>query len=117
MDSETRKAEYILKEMKLGKWSVGLQKGIVNYDKAMYDRERMGAAALFSEDDDDALLEAMMGNGQDIEALDAAEEAEEAGDVEIEAAGGYDIAGLREDYLDDYYGDEGAHDDGFGYED
>ena len=40
MTDEERNIEKQLKKNKLGKWGVGLQKGLVKYDKETYDRER-----------------------------------------------------------------------------
>jgi hypothetical protein len=40
MSKEERKVEELFKTYKLGRWNVGLQKGLVSYDKETYARER-----------------------------------------------------------------------------
>jgi hypothetical protein len=40
MTNEDRKLEYIFKKMKLGRWNLGMQKGVFQYDKKIYDNER-----------------------------------------------------------------------------
>ena len=40
MSIEMRKVEDMQKKFKLGKWNIGMQKGMFKYDKTNYDRER-----------------------------------------------------------------------------
>ena len=40
MDDDERRVEDTKKILKLGRWNVGLKKGLVNYDKARYVEER-----------------------------------------------------------------------------
>jgi hypothetical protein len=40
MDDEERAVENMMKKFKLGRWSVGLDKGLYKYDKERYDKER-----------------------------------------------------------------------------
>ena len=39
MEVDERKTENVLKKYKLGKWNLGEQKGIFQYDKALFDTE------------------------------------------------------------------------------
>lgn len=101
LDSEERQVENLKKIMKLGRWSVGLQKGIVSYDKNTYDREQH------------ELLLQEIGNGVDMDEDNQMEQgiddlvedevnlADEQGDLEA-----YDISGLGEDYSDGNYYEE-----------
>ena len=40
MEDDQRTVEFQLKHYKMGRWNVGLQKGLVNYDKERYKEER-----------------------------------------------------------------------------
>ena len=40
MDDDERRVEDMKKMLKLGRWNVGLRKGLVNYDKERYTEER-----------------------------------------------------------------------------
>ena len=82
MDKDERQIEDQFKRYKMGRWNVGLQKGLVHYDKKTYDRETE--------------LELV-----DVEQIAAAEEADAVLEEDNEAL---DISALGEDYQDgDYY--------------
>jgi len=106
MESEERKVRFLEKTYKMGRWNVGMQKGLVQYEKSTYDRERgeiierLNGTNLLN--DDVAIMERDI---YEIEQDDAAEIEEE---YENEAN---DITGLGEEYEDDYYGDEGNGDE------
>jgi len=107
MDAEERRVKNLEKQYKMGRWNVGMQKGLVNYDKATYERERSEIIDRLNNttdlDDDVALLE------RDIYEL----EQEDAGDAAAEHDGeGVDITNFADDYQDgNYYGDEGLDED------
>jgi hypothetical protein len=99
MDNEERRVEDTKKSLKLGRWNVGMQKGLVNYDDATYERERNEMIARLSnegaiEDESDLLV------------------LREVGDLEREGLEGEDgdfgIDGLDEDYNDGVYYAEDA---------
>lgn len=114
-DNQERRTEYMLKQLKLGKWSLGLQSGVFQYDKEMYDKEREEMSGLFTDmdDNDDGgggginnIREDLM---NDYEDLYKHENEEEDKNEEIE----YNIRNLREGYMDNYeydaddnYGDD-----------
>ena len=52
MSNEERKTEYMLKNAKLGKWSVGLENTIFKYNQKTYDKERETMGELFKEGDE-----------------------------------------------------------------
>lgn len=58
LDNDVRKVENLLKKYKMGRWNIGLQKGLVHYDKNTYDRERteMDEDNLVAEDADELEL-------------------------------------------------------------
>lgn len=90
MDKEERQIEDQFKRYKMGRWNVGLQKGLVKYDKKTYDRETTGAEG-----------ELMNVDAEQMEQM-ANAEANEAEDNEA-----MDISQLGEDYQDgDYYGED-----------
>ena len=92
MDKEERQIEDQFKRYKMGRWNVGLQKGLVQYDKKTYDRE-------VNENKDTEGLE-----NADAEQIDIENEADAEAEEDNEAM---DISGLGEDYRDgDYYGED-----------
>jgi len=97
MDPEERKVEDMKKSYKLGRWNVGMQKGLVKYDKQTYDREREQ-----DEVQDEALDEVLD------EVLDEAPE-DDTPDDDM----GFNMSELPEDYDDNY---ENEDDDDFGRE-
>jgi hypothetical protein len=87
MDKDERQIEDQFKKYKMGRWNVGLQKGLVKYDKKTYDRET---------DENPVEMDA-----EQMEQLDAAEANQEEYDEAM------DISQLGEDYQDgDYYGED-----------
>jgi hypothetical protein len=115
MDRDERRVEDIKKSMKLGRWNVGLQKGLVKYDKDTYDRERTDALIedLVSRVDLGEMSDEQMERDVNDLALEDEARAEEEGDQEA-----FGLAGLTGDYRDgEYYEDDIDRDDGFGQED
>jgi len=89
MDKEERQIEDQFKKYKMGRWNVGLQKGLVQYDKKTYDRETT---------EGDAVIE------MDVEQMEQQDAAEANREEDNEAM---DISQLGEDYQDgDYYGED-----------
>jgi len=96
LDNDVRRVETQLKKYKMGRWNIGLQRGLVHYDADTYDRERM-------EMDGNELI------SEDVEQLDAIAEEEITEEYDNE---GNDITMLGEDYMDgNYYGDENMDND------
>ena len=98
LDNDVRRVENLLKKYKMGRWNIGLQKGLRQYDKDTYDRER-------SEMDDDNLI------ADSVEELDAIEEQENDEQYDEEAN---DLRNLGEDYADGNYYNEIPEDNDFG---
>ena len=97
MNKGDRRIENELKKLKLGRWNLGMQSGLFQYDKNAYDRDReANMARLFDE-------------MQNAEALDINMEMRTIADLEGENPmnqfddEGNDIAGLDEDYTDGHY--------------
>lgn len=114
MDRDERRVEDMKKSMKLGRWSEGLQKGLVKYDKDTYDRERTDALIedLTSRADFNTFDEEQI--QRDVDDLDreAEERAVEEGDQEA-----FGLEGLTGDYRDgEYYEEDHDQDGGFGQE-
>lgn len=92
MDKEERQIEDQFKRYKMGRWNVGLQKGLVQYDKKTYDRETA------ENKESEVMLD------MDAEQLDALDKADANEEEDNEAT---DISHLGEDYHDgDYYGED-----------
>lgn len=105
MTPEERKLEEEFKKYKIGRWNVGMQKGLVRYDANVYDRERGQMLDQLGEGGKTDVVDEMM---LDIYELDAVDEAEADAEADAEAFG---IQDLGEDYHDgDFYGDDDPDD-------
>ena len=90
LDNDVRKVEDLLKKYKMGRWNIGLQKGLVHYDKDNYDRERL-------EMEQDELLD------EDVNDIEVHEEDIISDEYDGE---GTNINHLGQDYMDgNYYND------------
>jgi len=98
LDNDVRKVENLLKKYKMGRWNIGLQKGLVKYDKNTYDRER-------AEMEEDNLI------AEDADDLDAIMEREINRQYDEEAN---DLRNLGDDYNDGNYYNEIPEDNDFG---
>ena len=106
IEKDERKVEDTLKQLKLGRWNVGIQKGVFMYDKNTYDNERNAILHRLGEDIAQEVMEPEMIETmiQDLE-READEDAAQYDDE------GTDIRGFGDDYLDgNFYGDEGDDD-------
>jgi hypothetical protein len=99
MTIEKRKIEDAFKNYKLGRWNVGQQKGLFQYDPNTYQRERTEMIAqLYDEvpDMNEAAVDAL-----DIYELDKLDAVVDEDDYNRDT---YDFQDLGEDYMDgDYY--------------
>jgi len=103
MSKEERKVEELFKTYKLGRWNVGQQKGLVQYDKETYERERDNLLTQLHDDENAGKYEIVSEMRREIFELDEEQERtnEETYDNE-----GNDIQGLDEDYTDGHYYEE-----------
>jgi hypothetical protein len=102
MEKDERAIEEMFKRYKIGRWNVGLQKGLVHYDQKTYDRERM----------ENDIEEYYTGNGMEADELADIENSEQIEEYDNE---GTDINQFGEDYQDgDYYGDHREDENEFG---
>jgi hypothetical protein len=104
LPNEEREVEKMFMKFKMGAWNVGQSRGIFEYDKSTYERERqqeqMGVFATFMQE---SKVSSDIG-GVTVEELD--KEAEKAAEEEHDAEG-YDIGDFGEDYTDgNFYGDD-----------
>lgn len=100
LDNDVRKVEELLKKYKMGRWNIGLQKGLVHYDKDNYDRERL-------EMEEDELID------EDVNDLEADELENISNEYDNE---GTDINQLGQDYMDGNYYNEIPEERDFGDE-
>jgi hypothetical protein len=100
LDNDVRKVEELLKKYKMGRWNIGLQKGLVHYDKDNYDRERL-------EMEEDELID------EDINDLEAHELENISNEYDNE---GTNINQLGQDYMDGNYYNEIPEEREFGDE-
>ena len=106
IEKDERKVEDTLKQLKLGRWNVGIQKGVFMYDKNTYDNERNALLTRLEQDLTHEVMEPEMMETliQDLE-READDDAAQYDDE------GTDIRGFGDDYLDgNFYGDEGDDD-------
>jgi len=107
MTIEERKIEDAFKAYKLGRWNVGQQKGLFQYDPNTYQRERSEMITqLYDENADIAETDV---EALDIYELDKLDELDDADDYNRDT---YDFQDLGEDYADgDYYPEDRDDDD------
>jgi hypothetical protein len=112
LSKEERRIENMQKELKLGKWNVGEQKGLFMYDEQTQDRERQemieqGVLDIeIQYDIEIGELDEML-NQTDVAQMEHDERLQQEIDIENE---GLDFGNLGEDY-NDGYGDDNEMDD------
>jgi hypothetical protein len=106
MSNDERRVEDTLKVLKMGRWNLGLQKGVFQYDKEIYDKEHMDIIEVLNNGGvlalDDNVINPQL---QTKTAEDLMKEAQDLADEEYEneALG---IGHLGENYMDGFgYGD------------
>ena len=107
MSIEERKIEDMFKKHKLERWNVGQQKGIFQYEKSTYDRERTELVGQISDQSDptgESNNEAL-----DIYDIEKRDEYEPGDDYNRDT---YDFQDLGEDYMDgDFYPEDRDEDE------
>jgi len=111
MLDDERKVEYTLKKMKMGRWNLGMQKGVFEYDKGIYDKEHNDIVGLLTGEGggtgalNDYVIQPMEKTA-DVNDLEINEK--QLADDEYEKEE-WDIRNLGEDYMDgNYYGEDDA---------
>ena len=99
LNKDDRKLEQLLRSHKLGRWNVGLQKGLYQYDKSTYEKE--------ATEDLVYTVPEMEGVSMEVEDLDRIDET----DNQVYEAEGYDINRLDEEYENGHYYEEDYADD------
>jgi glycosyltransferase involved in cell wall biosynthesis len=122
LDPENRRIEDMMKLFKIGRWNVGMQKGLIHYDEETNARETNQLMNFLNEDNGnkDVMFDMMRdvydinnigtaeGEQMNVNDLETMEENENTQFYENE---GYGIEGLDEDYTDgDYYGEDDRDD-------
>ena len=95
LNKDDRKLEQLLRSHKLGRWNVGLQKGLYQYDKNTYEKEvneTESGDLVYTVPQDTA-------TGMEVEDLDRIDETEN----QVYEAEGYDIGRLDEEYENGHY--------------
>ena len=116
MSKEDRKIEENMKKFKIGRWNVGMQKGLFQYDNATNERETNDLMNYLMQDMGEGTLgivgELMTGiydignNAEAVEVNDL-EQMEEENNEEFYDNEAFDIQHLGEDYTDgDYYNED-----------
>jgi hypothetical protein len=122
LDPENRRIEDMMKLFKIGRWNVGMQKGLIHYDAETNARETNQLMNFLNEDNGnkDVMFD-MMRDVYDIDNIGTAEgeqmnvndleTMEENENTQFYENEGYGIEGLDEDYTDgDYYGEDDRDD-------
>jgi hypothetical protein len=103
MSIEERRVENMFKNFKLGRWNVGEQNGLIEYDKDTYDRERNELLRqLDGEQNEGEWYGVIEQKAKDADEIQQDEEAE----YDREEEGTFIDANLDEDYNDGVYYDE-----------
>jgi hypothetical protein len=103
LGGEERRVENMLKNFRIGKWNVGQQRGLIEYDKDTFDREIRERNALESGNE---LMDEEM--GRDVAQLQEEEDANAEAEGDAEA---YNISDLGENYMDGEYYPEDRDED------
>jgi hypothetical protein len=101
LTSDERRIEQTLRSQKLGRWNIGMQKGLYQYDTNVYQQE------IEFWDKDDAVGRALANltvGGEEVDDLERMEDHEHA----VEYNNGDGIEHLDEDYTDGIYYEEDA---------
>jgi len=113
MDDE-RKLEYTLKKMKMGRWNLGMQKGVFEYDKGIYDKEHNDIVNLLTREGGStgALNDYVIHPEEKrLDVTDLEMEEKRMADDEYEKEE-WDIQNLGVDYMNgNYYGEDDAVED------
>ena len=113
LSRDERRVEQTLRSHKIGRWNVGMQKGLYQYEKGVYDKE---ITQWHTEDDiANSIQTALAQNAQN----EGAEEGDNVEDLEreerIQQSGDYDQGdgwdNLDEDYTDGIYYEEDGGDE------
>ena len=124
---EERRVEEVLKKYKIGRWNVGQQKGLVQYDELTNDRETKDMVGQMLQDLEFGTVDVMsemMIDTYDIAELQNNEDAVDINDLEEDARGeeeeydeeGVDFRNYKGDDNDGQYYEEDMGDDAFGFE-
>ena len=102
---DERRVEQALRSHKIGRWNVGMQKGLYQYEKGVYEKE----VAQWHDGGDDVIInvptnEDEPGEGDEIADLERAERQEQAADYDE----GDGLENLNEEYMDGIYYEEDA---------
>lgn len=116
MSKEERKVEENMKKFKIGRWNVGMQKGLFQYDETTNNRETTELMNYLMQDMEEGTVdivgELMMdvfkiGNNAEMIEVNDLEEKEEQNNEEFYDNEAYNIQHLNEDYTDgDYYNED-----------
>ena len=98
LSRDERRVEQTLRSHKIGRWNVGMQKGLYQYEKNVYDKE---IGQWHSEEEGG-------GVGEDVEDLERTEQMQQSADYD-QGDGWED---LNEDYMDGVFYEEDAERDG-----
>jgi len=114
LSRDERRVEQTLRSHKIGRWNVGMQKGLYQYEKTVYDKE----IAQWHTDElgiSEAIQTAiaaseMEGEGDDVEDLERMERHRHSDEYD----GGDGMEDMTEDYMDGiYYEEDAEREDGF----
>jgi hypothetical protein len=105
MTNDERKVENTLKIMKMGRWNVGMQKGVFQYDKGVYDKEHLDIVNIL--DRNNELNDYVIQPDQLVRTVEDLEnERVEINNQEYDEEQ-FGIRNLDEEYMEgDYYGED-----------
>jgi hypothetical protein len=108
LNRDERRVEQALRSHKIGRWNVGMQKGLYQYEKSVYDKE---IAQWHTDADDNGIANAIQNalrtkgdEGEEVEDLERTERVQQA--EEYDQGDGWE--NLNEEYMDGLYYEEDA---------
>lgn len=113
MSNDQRKVEHTLKQLKIGRWNKGMQKGIFQYDKDVYDKEHMEIIEMITvPGSENFALNDYVINPSDKTVNLSDLETYEENEIDNEINNEYGIQQLGENYMDgNYYAEEEDQED------
>ena len=110
LSRDERRVEQMLRSHKIGRWNVGMQKGLYQYDKTVYNKE----AAQWHTDNEEVVIVAPQPEGEEggeeVEDLERMERIQQSAEYD----GGDGIEDMTEEYMDGIYYEEDAERDDYG---
>ena len=107
LSRDERRVEQMLRSHKIGRWNVGMQKGLYQYDKTVYNKE---VAQWHTDNEDVVNATSQLEGGEEVEDLERMERIQQSAEYD----GGDGMEDMTEEYMDGIYYEEDAEREDYG---